>query len=94
VWVAVSTPPSVFGVDPTFTKPKGTFNTGGNPGELTQTGTTVWVTDSQSQMLYSVDIASGRVTPHAVGCTPARITWSGSYVWVACDVPNQLLRLG
>lgn len=94
VWVSAGSPGSVLGIDPAFQDPQGPFKTGGNTGEITQAGTAVWVTDAQGQTLHSVDIASGRLTQLPVGATPARITWSGSYVWVAGDDPNEIVRVG
>ena len=38
--------------------------------------------------------AGGAIIKTPLGATPARITWSGSYVWVSGDQSNELIRLG
>jgi len=94
VWVSVGSPGSVLGIDPAFQNPKGPYAVGGSGGELAQAGDRVWVTDAQTQTVYGVDIASGNLITLPLGATLARITWSGSYVWISGDQPNELIRLG
>jgi len=94
VWVSIGSPGSVLGIDPTFQDPKGPYAVGGSGGELAQAGDRVWVTDAPSQTVYGLVIAGAAVITTQLEATPARITWSGSYVWIAGDQPNELIRLG
>lgn len=83
LWLAYSSPDTIYKIDPQSEKIVSSFQAPNVPWGLAWDGKYLWNSDPKLNLIYCIDPENGDVVSKYAGpgSYPAGLTWDGSYLW-------------